>query len=92
MTKAQGRTRSTPKIIRTLKFVHRFIQDNGYSPAISDVEKQFRIQYGAAFSRIDRLISLGYLQKQQGISRSLTVTDAGIAKLKTYGDWYDEQD
>jgi len=63
----------TPKQKKVLDFIKKFLKDNGYGPSQSEVAKANGVNQSTARTHINQLIERGFLEKQPGKSRSLSV-------------------
>lgn len=60
-------------------FITEFISEIGFAPSIAEIARALEIGTTTAKYNVDRLVSMGYLNREPGKARSLTLT-GGAAK------------
>jgi repressor LexA len=69
----------TPKQQEVLKFIQSFIQGKGYSPSYQEIADAFEFSSrGTAQSYVEKLKLAGFLDKDNGGMRNVTVKQSGI--------------
>lgn len=72
----------TPRQKEILAFIYDFIEENGYSPSMRDIASNFKMASTNGVSgHIDALIAKKFLDKENNVSRTLTITEKGLAQL-----------
>ncbi len=63
----------TKRQLKTLKFIHRFIRKNGYSPTGVEVAKHLGTTGQAAWALINQLAERGYVRHIPSSSRTICI-------------------
>ena len=75
-------TKLTDKEQATLDYIIDVIQNNGYSPSIRDIKNAIGYKStSTVYSCLNKLEALGYIQKEEGKSRTIRV-DVGLLENK----------
>jgi repressor LexA len=70
--------------LKILFWVHRYCDEKGYSPTLREMCVAFRWSSpNAAQEYCDSLVAVGLIRREPGLSRTLRVTNAGMAVLKS---------
>lgn len=70
--------RTPPSQLKVLRFISRFVRDNGYAPTMREIaEAMGWSSSNAAHDAVRGLIKRGFVNRTPIISRGLTLTDAG---------------
>jgi len=90
MTSQTG-VRYTPKLYTCLRFIHKFMDENGYPPSHADIAKHFKITLAPARTRVNRLVALGYLYIPPNTRRTMRITSNGYKRIGMEGDSNDSE-
>lgn len=75
---------------QTYEYIRDFIRENGYAPSVRDICKDINIpSTSTAHSYIKKLRRLGYIEKNDSISRSLTLSKQDavpVVEIPVIGD------
>lgn len=75
---------------QTYEYIRDFIRENGYAPSVRDICKDVNIpSTSTAHSYIKKLRRLGYIEKNDSISRSLTLSKQDavpVVEIPVIGD------
>ena len=63
----------TPLQQDTLTAISQYVKDKGYPPTIKELGVMFTISHASAHDRVNQLVRKGYLKRNSGKSRGLTV-------------------
>lgn len=74
--------RITDKQRRVLSFIHGYIEQNGYSPAIRDVATAFECSVKGAYDHVVALEKKGLINRTKNRSRSILLLDKGKRALR----------
>lgn len=72
-----GRNREddiTPLQQETLDEICRYVSAKGYPPTVKEMSETFGISHASVHDRINQLVRKGYLKREEGKARGLTVT------------------
>lgn len=70
----------TKKQAKLVEFIKKFIMDNGYSPTYKEIAEHFAVNVNAIQQAIAALVKKGYIEKIQGISRGIKLTEKPVRK------------
>ena len=74
----------TPRQEEILKFIHDFIESNGFPPSYREIGTHFNITSTFGVKRhLDALIKKGYINIGSKSNRSISLTDASLLKFNT---------
>ena len=57
----------------TLKAICRFVDAKGFPPTVKELSEIFEISHASAHDRLNQLVRKGYLRREEGKSRGLTI-------------------
>ncbi len=75
-----GRNREddiTPLQQETLDEICRYVSAKGYPPTVKEMSETFGISHASVHDRINQLVRKGYLKREEGKARGLTVRGSG---------------
>jgi repressor LexA len=75
----------TKVLSETLVGIYRFHLQYGVMPSVRDLKTVLQKSHGAVQHRRDKLEAQGYIAWLSGKSRSITITDKGMAHLRAIG-------
>ncbi len=64
----------TPLQQETLDEICRYVSAKGYPPTVKELSETFEISHASVHDRINQLVRKGYLKREEGKARGLTVT------------------
>ena len=74
--------RVTDKQRRVLEYIHSYVEDNGYSPAIRDIAGEFECSVKGAYDHVVALEKKGLIDRAKNRSRSMLLAEKGRQTLK----------
>jgi repressor LexA len=77
----------SPVLSETLVGIYRFHSQYGVMPSVRDLKIVLQKSHGAVQNRRDKLEAQGYIAWLAGKSRSITITDKGMAHLRSIGEY-----
>lgn len=63
----------TPKQVETLRAFETFLDENGYPPTVQEMATILEISHASVHERINQLIRKGFLSREDGKARSISV-------------------
>jgi repressor LexA len=78
----------SPVLSETLVGIYQFHLQYGVMPSVRDLKAVLQKSHGAVQNRRDKLEVQGYIAWLTGKSRSITITDKGIAHLQSIGAYH----
>ena len=81
----------SPVLSETLVGIYQFHLQYGVMPSVRDLKAVLRKSHGAVQNRRDKLEAQGYIAWLTGKSRSITITNKGIAHLQSIGEYHYQQ-
>ncbi len=74
-----------PKELRVLEFIKLRIEDQGYAPSVREICAALSVKSTSTIQMyVDRLISKGYLERENGKSRTLKLSDLVEQDVHSY--------
>jgi repressor LexA len=71
--------KTTEKQARFLEFIEKFHKENGYSPSVRDIAQGLGLASTSGVkSMIDRLVNKGFLNRESGVARSLSIANKNV--------------
>lgn len=74
----------TAKQKETLEAIQGWVEENGYPPSMQELAELLGISHASAHERIGHLVNKGYLSREDGKARSLSVSKDRVAKETTF--------
>lgn len=65
----------SPRLLETLRFIQKFLDENGKPPTIQEIAGRLRISGPSAFDQVQRLQEAGYIRRQPKRWRSIEVLE-----------------
>jgi repressor LexA len=78
----------TKVLSETLVGIYRFHLQYGVMPSVRDLKTVLQKSHGAVQNRRDKLEAQGYIAWLTGKSRSISITDKGVAHLQSIGAYH----
>ena len=66
---------------RTLREIHRFLQQRGFPPTMKDLAAILDIAHSSAHAQVGQLVKKGFMTRERKKARGLAITDKGVEAI-----------